>query len=282
MLRLALALPMLLAGATAWADGTLTDSLRITYVGNEGFLIEADGKKVLIDALFRTSAPGYVSHAPTLRRQLEQASAPFDDVDVVLATHYHADHFDPRSVGSHLVNNKEGRFISTTQSQAELEASFPAWRHIRPRVTGCNPPEGVRETFEVDGIRVSAMNLHHGRERPIENLGFLVQIGDWTLLHIGDTEVSFEELAAQKLNEMDVDVFFVPYWYLAYSDWDGKIEPAVGNPTLIAMHMPPPEDPRGYLSELGGFDAAGSMIVSKYPGAIVPSSPMQSFSFGTE
>ncbi len=251
------------------------DSVRITYIGNEGFLIEVGGKKVLIDALYRSGVPGYVSHPPERRRQLEKAQAPFHDVDVILATHYHADHFDPMAVGSHLVNNRQAQFVSTRQAVFVLEDEFPAWRHILPRVTASLPAEGTFDTLDLGGIQVTCLNLHHGRNRPVENLGFVIEIDGWRFLHIGDTEATPDELASLGLRELGIDVFFVPYWFLAYSDWDGRIEPAVGSPILVPMHIPPPDDPRHYLKDLGGFDGTIRHILSKYPTALIFESGMQ-------
>jgi L-ascorbate metabolism protein UlaG (beta-lactamase superfamily) len=269
-------LSVLAVSGSLFAAGAPSDSVRVTYIGNEGFLIEVDSHAVLIDALFREGVSGYASHEPKLRRQLEKAEPPFSSVDVVLATHYHADHFDPSSVGTHLVNNRKAAFISTQQSVSELETSFPAWRHVRSRVIASTPPEGVRAVYEFGPVRVSALNLHHGRDRPVENLGFLIEVGGWTFLHIGDTEVTPDELAAHKLNEEEIDLFFVPYWYLAYSDWDVHMEAVTSDARLVAMHMPPPDDPRGYLEELGGFVGAATKILDEYPTAFVPSEAMQS------
>lgn len=256
--------------------GAAPDSVRITYVGNEGFLIEASGHKVLIDALYRTGVAGYVVHPPELRRMLEKALPPFDGVELVLATHSHADHFDPRTVGTYLVNNRSAHFISTGQAVAQLEELFPAWRHIAERVEAARPAEGERTVVDLDGIEVTALNLHHGRDRPVENLGFLIRIGDWSCLHVGDTEVTPDELKRLKLAEDDLDVVFVPYWFLAYSEWDGQLEAAVGTPTLIAMHIPPKDDPKGYLDDLGGFVGMATRIGDKYPGAVVFENALES------
>ncbi len=254
------------------------DSVRITYIGNEGFLIEVGGKKVLIDALYRSGVPGYVSHPPERRRQLEKAQAPFHDVDVILATHYHADHFDPMAVGSHLVNNRQAQFVSTRQAVADLKNGFSAWRHISSRVTTSLPEEGTLDTLHLDdlgGIQIVCLNLHHGRSRPVENLGFIIEIDGWRFLHIGDTEVTPEELAALELDQLDINVFFVPYWFLAYTEWDEKIESTVGSARLVPMHMPAPDDPRGYLSDHGGFGGTIRHILSKYPAALIFESGMQ-------
>lgn len=253
---------------------TVPDSVRITYVGNEGFLIEVEGRNVLIDALYRMGVAGYVVHPPDLRRQLEKAQPPFDDIEVVLATHYHADHFDPQSVGTYLINNRSARFISTDQSVTELQDGFPAWRHISERVTASHPDENETEIIELDGIRITVLNLHHGRSRPVQNLGFIVEIDGRTFLHIGDTEVTPAEFGSLGLAELDIDFFFVPYWFLTNPRWNDQMEPAVGSPTFIAMHMPPKDDPKGYMADSGGFDGTVAKIRSTYPEVVVFEEPM--------
>ena len=51
--------------------------LRITYVGNEGFLIEGDGSKVMIDAAYRGGVPGYVVIPRERQQKMNYARAPF-------------------------------------------------------------------------------------------------------------------------------------------------------------------------------------------------------------
>lgn len=273
-----LAVIAVLLGAVVHARApvtTLSDSLQVTYVGNEGFLIEVEGRKILIDALYRMGVAGYVVHPHERRRLLERGTPPFDNVDLLLATHHHADHYDPRAVGSHMVRNRSASFISTDQAVVELENMFPAWRHIAARVFGSSPAKNERDSFEVNGIQVATLNLHHGSDSPIENLGFLIEIGGWKLLHVGDSEASPEEFGKYGLASEELDLVFLPYWYLAYPQWDGHIEPTFGDAGLVAMHLPPPDDPRGYLGDAGGFEGVVRTIRSKYPSAIVIRAPME-------
>jgi len=87
--------------------------LRITYVGNAGYLLEADGRKILIDALLGSYQSQYVQLPREIQIRLENAESPFDNVDLVLATHYHHDHFGARSVGRYLLSELKAQFVST-------------------------------------------------------------------------------------------------------------------------------------------------------------------------
>jgi L-ascorbate metabolism protein UlaG (beta-lactamase superfamily) len=256
------------------ADSTL----RVTYVGNEGFLIELGDKKVLIDALYRTGVSGYVVHSPAVRSKLEGARPPFDNVDLVLASHHHADHFHPASVGMHLVKNKSSVFLSTKQSVEQMESDFRGYRTLAARIQGVFPEEGASTDVERNGITVRALNLHHGRGRPIQNLGFLVQANGYSILHVGDTEVTPDAFKAYGLDSARVDVFFLPYWFLAYDNHSDVVS-SVAADVLVPMHIPPPDDPRGYLGDLGGFDAAVERIIERHPNAMIFTTPMEAKTF---
>lgn len=252
------------------------DSIKITYVGNEGFIIDAGESKVLVDALYGSGVAGYVPNSPSRRRKLEKGMPPFDHIDVALATHYHADHFDPSVVGMHLANNRSTSFVSTRQAVEQLEDEFEGSKLIRDRVIGVLPAEGRRDTMVFDGITVVAVNLHHGRSRPVDNLGFIIDIGGIRLFHVGDTEVTPEELAALNLDTLGIDVFMLPYWFLAYSEWDGYLESRIGASVLVPMHIPPPSDPKGYLADIGGYDGMKERILAKYSTAVFFESEMTS------
>jgi len=54
-------------------------NVTVTYVGNAGFLINSDGTKILIDALFKGFQGGY-NLSQNVVDKLTHAEAPFDDV----------------------------------------------------------------------------------------------------------------------------------------------------------------------------------------------------------
>lgn len=213
--------------------------LTVTYIGNEGFLLEAGGRKVLVDALVRPDRPVYVEVSAATRRKLEAAEAPFDDVDLVLATHHHGDHFDPRAVGRHLAASPRAVFVSTPQARAELARSFADFEAIADRVRAPVPAPGERVSMPELGLAV--LDLHHGRDRdpPVENRGFVIELGGWTLLHVGDTEATRPDLAPFRLAEVGIDLAFLPDWFLAAAPWEGLTEELVRPRRIVVIHLPP-------------------------------------------
>lgn len=196
---------------------TGTGALEVTYLANEGFMLVGGGRKVLIDALFGEGLRGYAVVSPAQRELLEQARAPFDDVDALFATHFHDDHFNAAAVLAHLTNNSQAFFFSTNQAAEKLRA-VPQFDAVKTRVVTTLPKEGERIHTGHRGIYVQLLNIHHGRGRPIENLGFLIELAGKRILHIGD---SFAEAAVFQKYELikdRIDVAFLPSWYFLEKD----------------------------------------------------------------
>jgi glyoxylase-like metal-dependent hydrolase (beta-lactamase superfamily II) len=70
------------------------DPLVLNYVANMGVLLSSGDSKVLIDTLFDKTHPSSRTPAPETIESIMKGEQPFKDVDLVLVTHNHPDHFD--------------------------------------------------------------------------------------------------------------------------------------------------------------------------------------------
>jgi hypothetical protein len=135
-------------------DKTAYRNVSVTFVGNSGFLITVGDKKVLVDAFFEGFPPGYELPL-AVQSLLFNAAPPFNHVDLILATHDHADHFNAEMVGQHMQNNPNAVFISTTQAASQL-ADFS------DRVIAVDPIAGSTVNAKANGIQVESIYLGHG------------------------------------------------------------------------------------------------------------------------
>jgi L-ascorbate metabolism protein UlaG (beta-lactamase superfamily) len=215
---------------------TTAGVLEVIYLANEGFMIAGGGKKVLIDALFREGVGGYAVISPATRALLEQVRSPFDGVDAVFATHYHADHFDAEAVLAHLKNNPQALFFSTNQAADKLRATgqFDA---VKTRVVATLPKEGERFRNEHRGLRVQLLNIHHGRSRPIENLGFIVEIAGKRILHIDDSVAEAAVFQKYEVVKDNIDVAFLPFWYFSNDDFKQAVREHIRPRRIVVMHI---------------------------------------------
>ena len=216
----------------AWALITLpsfaagqTTPARVTYLANEGVLLEVGDKKVLIDALFGDGIRGYPVVPEQMRGDLEAARGRFQEVDLLLVSHEHRDHFDPGSVARHLANNSRALMFGPPDAVARLPDGA--------RAQGVYPLEGNQATLSHRDISVRVMRLHHGRARSeIQNLGLIVDLNGVRFLHVGDTELTLCEGRSLELDDLEIDVALLPSWQI-----DVDRLAAIGARQVVAFHL---------------------------------------------
>lgn len=254
----------------AFAQAAQRDSAEIVYIGNEGFFISYAGRGVLIDALVRRGIPPYIRASEEHREQLEKAEPPFDQVQLVLATHDHADHFDAGAIWRHLDYNEQAVFVSTNQAVTRVRAT-PSTPEIDERTYAAVPPEGSRAEYALEGIDLDVINLHHGRNRnpPVENVGFLVDIEGFHILHVGDAETSVEELMVHELFRDSIDVAFLPYWLLVDTVDRRIVDEAIRPGRIVAMHLPAANAAASYFGSAGTLPMLEAQLMELYPGIVI-------------
>jgi L-ascorbate metabolism protein UlaG (beta-lactamase superfamily) len=253
--------------------------ITVTYTGNAGFLLQVAGKKIVVDSLYREGVKGYVSPSAEQVRQLENGTSPFNDINLALSTHYHADHYHPEAVGTFLTHNPQATFISTVQAREALKNNYDGFEAIAPRVRGVMPAEGSTATEEVDGIKLTILNLHHGQRREVENAGFLLEVGGRRILHMGDTEATATDLSGLELDQRNIDLAFIPFWYLVKGGWGKTIREQIAPARIVVMHLPAPDAQDRYIDSLGGWEKVSMEITAAFPNATVFRRQMDSTQF---
>lgn len=226
-------------GASSGQAGTL----EITYIANEGVLIAAGDRQVLIDGLHRQYSAHYAYLPSPEREMIETAQAPFDRIDLLLVSHMHLDHFHPESIGLHLQHNQKSVLVSSRQVVDEVEKKFKDYQAIKARVTAATPPQRERVAMKVAGIEFEILGISHGngRHEEIQNLGHLVKLGGRKLLHVGDAIPTAENFEKFNLDEEGIDIAILPMWFLIGSDGPALVREHIKPRHIIAVHISPVE-----------------------------------------
>jgi L-ascorbate 6-phosphate lactonase len=184
---------------------TSAAGVTITWLGQAGFLLEADGTGLLVDA--------FISPHPDRQTPPGGDPASYGGLAGVLATHEHWDHLDLPSWPGLAAASPSARFVVPLPVVDQVTAAgLP-----RELVTGAVPGEplaiGAATVTPVKarhGIHVSdAYNF--GEESSggaCRYLGYVVSIGGARIYHAGDT-IDFPGLA-ERLAELDVDLALLP------------------------------------------------------------------------
>lgn len=212
---------------------TSSSGVRVTFVGNAGFLIEIGGKKILIDAIFKGFEGDYLL-PQDVQDALVNARPPFDNIDLILVTHNHGDHFVAPMVRQHLKNDPKTRLVSTAQVTGRL-AEFGN------RVITLAATKGKRAQTDVAGIQIQAIYLSHGfipaGEEETINYGYLAAVDGVNLFHMGDGHVADIDMIAPLSPGKPIDLAFIEHFYFNGDSLNAKfIKEWVGGRYAFPIH----------------------------------------------
>ncbi|MGH2631751.1 MAG: MBL fold metallo-hydrolase [Actinomycetota bacterium] len=177
----------------------------LTWLGQAGFAISANGRTALVD-------PFLSAHADR-RYEASMAPSSASGVDLVLCTHEHLDHFDVETAPVIAAASPGAVFVVPAPILDQVTEAGIAG----DRVLGVQPGE----RHEVAGFTVDAVPACHGVTMDdaygfgeelsggaIRFLGYVVDAGGVRLYHAGDT-IHYEGMEAT-VRALDPDVALLP------------------------------------------------------------------------
>jgi L-ascorbate metabolism protein UlaG (beta-lactamase superfamily) len=230
--------------------------IEVRYIANEGFLITSGEQKVLVDGLLRRDLLArYLGGGDALYRVATQAEAPFDDIDLVLITHVHWDHFDADTTAAFL--GKSSAPVICPDQVAQQLADKPG---LSKRIHAVTPNPSRNERHNVGDVTVDVFRLSHSpyfvvdkrtgerrnKHAGIENLGFLLHLGGRTVFHPGDSGLSSpEEFPAAKMPNAGVDVLFAgTVFWGEVKKCEEVVQKIIRPKHIVGMHLAPNANPR--------------------------------------
>jgi L-ascorbate metabolism protein UlaG (beta-lactamase superfamily) len=182
---------------------------RLWWLGQSGFLLQWQGIHVLLDPYLSDSLTKKYHHTdkPHVRMtELAIDPARLSFTDIVTSTHNHTDHLDAETLCPILAANPRVKLVI-----AEANRTFVADRLKIDASSAIGLDDGT--SVKTSGIRFSGIaSAHEALERDERGhakfLGYVLQFGDWTIYHSGDT-VRYEGMS-EKLRPFGVDVALLP------------------------------------------------------------------------
>ncbi len=229
------------------------DSCAITYVANEGFLIETRHHKILIDALFGGIKGDWCAQPnDSLSGLMLRGTAPFDNIDIVLVSHKHTDHFNGPMVIGFLKNNSNTVLICPDQVDGILrkDTDYPK---ISDRITSLKSGSLFDTLLSVVGIAVRVMRFNHGSylvtdtvsgkkydvHADVENFGYEIEADGFTFFHSGDASTSPKSLyEVYNTGRRQMDAVFLDRVFLG-RDGQELISAQIRSRNIIFMHIEP-------------------------------------------
>jgi len=230
--------------------------MEITYIANDGFLIQAFNRKILIDALFGNFESDWCAvPSREIIEKMETSTRPFDQIDLILISHSHVDHFNPEIVIKHLEDNEAGILICPEQVRMELEKD-KRYENLSTRVKEITPEFNTGDqAINIKGMCIKVWRLKHSayylesettkkrynKHKNVQNLGFTIEIEHKRIFHGGDWAYDGRGRKTNPLKKEKIDVAFLGGG--AYLRLFGPASTAIDEykkpENIVLMHIPP-------------------------------------------
>jgi L-ascorbate 6-phosphate lactonase len=223
--------------------------LAVCWVGNDGWLIQADGLLIATDLDLET---GEKVQKPAIT-----PTELVDLLDVAFVTHHHGDHFNEPTLVALAQGQRCTFVLPRTCLKRALELGIPEKRIVVPE-------PGI--PFRIKGVLVEPLHAIHGNqdftvltreedfiESIAHNCGYLFNLGGKRIFQPGDSILTEEHLELK-----NIDVLFVsPTVHNMYIDRSmiliNRLQPAYIFPQHFSTYREEPDNlfwTRGYPDEL--------------------------------
>lgn len=187
------------------------EPLELNYVANMGVLVSSGDFKILIDGLFSKPNSAYRAPSPETVQCMMKGEAPFDGIDLVLATHNHSDHFNPALAVRYLEERPLPLLVAPSDAVEAMRKASGNWPKIAQRVIAINLNVGENVKREVANIPLTIVRtLHCNSESPM-NLMYLIEVNGWRVFHEGDALGRPADYRGFGLETSPVDLAVVGY-----------------------------------------------------------------------
>lgn len=230
--------------------------VEVSYIANEGFMISSGKKKVLVDALFENPF-GYLDTPKRVFNRMLKRQAPFDHIDLLLYSHAHRDHFEPKMTNRFLLAHPETVLLGNNVVFAEMEQEAAGrYEQVKKQGRNLNPAWGTILSEKINGISIKIFAVNHagpGRE-PYVTLAYLFDMDGIKVLHLGDIAPpsSIDFFRKLGLEKEEIDIAFVDPFFLQDEDGQEIIRKYMHPEKFILMHLRPGEEVR-YSQELSAM-----------------------------
>ena len=185
------------------------DQLNLWWLGQSGYLIQWNEKHLLLDPYLSDSLT--LKYADTDKQHIRMSElvidpSKLDFIDIVTSSHNHTDHLDADTLVPLINNNPPIKMIIPEANR----------RFVCDRIgTKQDFPIGLNDTqivtldgFTFTGIPAAHNSLDRDDKGNCKFMGYVIQFGDWTIYHSGDT--LWHDEVVDQLKPFKIDLALLP------------------------------------------------------------------------
>ncbi|HOO83602.1 MAG TPA: MBL fold metallo-hydrolase [Prolixibacteraceae bacterium] len=213
LIKISLSLLIFIASLNLFAGNNETiKSAQVTYIANSGFIVKVGYNKVMFDGLFQNGMNRYLEPSEQTVDLIKNGLNPFDDIDLVFVSSFHADKFDPYVATQFMLHNKHVKMLAPQQVINKMKIFTADFPKIEKRIVETTPMANHYDRIILGDYEVFACNIKHEKieNDHVENIGFLVNVNGVKVFHSGDSDAStLSDLRGINLADIGVDIAFL-------------------------------------------------------------------------
>ena len=209
----------------------------VRHLANAGVMIEGS-KKIIIDGLCDETGL-YRKTDEEDREKIISAIEPFDDIDLMIFTHEHPDHFEEEAVSEFLIRNKKAYALMNEEAFLRIEADEDTKRRII--VPEIETLKSLR--FDFFGASIEVFSLAHDGGKifaDVVNFATIIEMDGKRILHTGDA--AFNESNYSSLDSKgNIDLMIAPFPNVGIPTARKNVKNYIDPTLTMAVHFPIPE-----------------------------------------
>lgn len=224
-------------------NGSSAGRAALTYIANDGYMVEAGGRKFLVDPL-NVNPFGYKNTPARVTDMIIKGIPPYDNIDFVIISHPHADHFNSGLLADFMLGNEKALLIlNSWTEQVFKKEKGDLYEKFKDRVVVLDPEWGKYLRRSVKGMNLRFLSVNHspsdGRKAAV--LSFICETGGVKLSFIGDSYLKKESewLKSLKLSEEKIDLLLISM---------GADSELIQSQRTVFMHLTDREIKKEFLS----------------------------------
>lgn len=179
----------------------MQEKVKVTFLVNAAVLLEYKGSKLLIDGIYDENGHCFSNLSEEQWNKMKAGQGEFAEIDYLLFTHEHGDHFSPQRVSEYLDYQQPKAIFMPKDGSAALEELYRKTVEKKIPCALLNRALCRKTVFHPEkDIHIQAFQTRH-LDRIYWNVPhfcYLVEFGEKKLLFTGDVDFTQENFSAVK------------------------------------------------------------------------------------
>lgn len=230
----------------------------MTLLASTGMLIEADGVKFLIDGLHKKNSTTFSGlSAEVLADLCEGKKELYQNINYLIFTHLHEDHFSAEYTEKYLESNSVDGFFAPEILKEKYISLNNKVEQNSDQSYYFDLSLGEKQTIRLsDDFSIEVFSAVHAGDQyaDVENYCYLINFGGRKLFIISDSDYDSEYFSKMLKNE-DIEAAFINPLFLNNKRGREVITEALKAERLIVYHIPFADDDKYRMRNMVKRDA---------------------------